>query len=65
MAAFCFLSANQIHPAISSVTRTFESVGKELVNFFVSFGVIFVLLAFIAFIRCLGPSSNMDIRLYV
>jgi len=39
----------KVHPAIAGCTRTFEICFWELVNFFFSFGVIFVFLAFIAY----------------
>lgn len=42
----------KMHPSISSITETFISVGRELVNFLFSFGVIFAFLAYIAHVRC-------------
>lgn len=38
----------EIHPSISSITTTFEYVGFELISLMLSFGIIFLLLAFIA-----------------
>jgi len=40
-----------IHPFIEGVYATFITVGRELVNFLLSFGIIFMFLAFIAHIR--------------
>jgi hypothetical protein len=42
----------KVHPAIAGCTRTFEICFWELVNFFFSFGIIFVFLAFIAYTQC-------------
>mmetsp|Transcript_11477 Transcript_11477/g.27248 ORF Transcript_11477/g.27248 Transcript_11477/m.27248 type:complete len:315 (+) Transcript_11477:183-1127(+) len=41
----------KIHPHIAGVTRTFELCAWELVNFLISFSIIYFLLAFIAFIK--------------
>mmetsp|Transcript_22280 Transcript_22280/g.56221 ORF Transcript_22280/g.56221 Transcript_22280/m.56221 type:complete len:634 (-) Transcript_22280:401-2302(-) len=41
----------QMHPTIASVSHTFASVGRELVNFMFSFGIIFMFLAYIAHVR--------------
>eukprot|EP00873_Tetraselmis_striata_P016585 jgi/Tetstr1/436849/TSEL_025626.t1 len=41
----------KVHPAISGICHTFQVVTVELVNFLLSFGVIFVMLAFTAFLR--------------
>jgi hypothetical protein len=41
----------KVHPRIAAVTRTFEVCFWELLNFFFSFGVIYVFLAFIAHIK--------------
>jgi hypothetical protein len=41
----------RIHPSISSITETFISVGRELVNFLFSFCLIYIFLAFIAHVR--------------
>lgn len=47
----------RIHPSISTITETFMSVGRELLNFFFSFGLIFCFLAFIAHVRCDGAPA--------
>jgi hypothetical protein len=46
----------RIHPLIAGITRTFELVGKELLNFVLSFGVLFSFLAFVARIRLVNLS---------
>jgi len=40
-----------IHPHIAGVYATFKTVGRELINFMFSFGIIFMFLAFIAHVR--------------
>lgn len=40
-----------LHPHIAGICKTFEVVGLELVNFLFSFGIIFVFLAFLAYVR--------------
>eukprot|EP00191_Tetraselmis_sp_GSL018_P004087 CAMPEP_0177607570 /NCGR_PEP_ID=MMETSP0419_2-20121207/17990_1 /TAXON_ID=582737 /ORGANISM="Tetraselmis sp., Strain GSL018" /LENGTH=978 /DNA_ID=CAMNT_0019102165 /DNA_START=848 /DNA_END=3781 /DNA_ORIENTATION=- len=41
----------KVHPKIASVTETFESTASELLNFLISFGMIYVFLAFTANVR--------------
>mmetsp|Transcript_26207 Transcript_26207/g.73452 ORF Transcript_26207/g.73452 Transcript_26207/m.73452 type:complete len:508 (+) Transcript_26207:4143-5666(+) len=41
----------KVHPLIAGVAQTFEVCFWELLNFFFSFGVIYLLLAFIAYIK--------------
>mmetsp|Transcript_26182 Transcript_26182/g.73392 ORF Transcript_26182/g.73392 Transcript_26182/m.73392 type:complete len:553 (-) Transcript_26182:215-1873(-) len=54
MLCFCLVRMiiyMKFHPSISSITETFISVGRELVNFLFSFALIFFFLAFIAHVR--------------
>lgn len=46
-----------IHPHIAGIAKTFRVVGFELINFLLSFGIIFVFLAFLAHIRS-PPDAN-------
>lgn len=46
-----------IHPHIAGIAKTFRVVGFELINFLLSFGIIFVFLAFLAHIRS-APDAN-------
>uniref|UniRef100_A0A061R8S4 Ion transport domain-containing protein n=1 Tax=Tetraselmis sp. GSL018 TaxID=582737 RepID=A0A061R8S4_9CHLO len=41
----------KIHPSISSIAETFERTSGELVNFLLSFGAVYLFLAFIAHVR--------------
>lgn len=41
----------KIHPKMAKITRTFETVGGEMVNFCFSFGLIFLFMALTAHLR--------------
>eukprot|EP00873_Tetraselmis_striata_P023759 jgi/Tetstr1/444023/TSEL_031963.t1 len=41
----------KVHPRVATITRTFETVGTELLNFLFSFGIIFVFMALTAHLR--------------
>eukprot|EP00873_Tetraselmis_striata_P028356 jgi/Tetstr1/448620/TSEL_035866.t2 len=41
----------KVHPRVATITRTFETVGTELLNFLFSFGIIFIFMALTAHLR--------------
>jgi hypothetical protein len=41
----------KVHPRVATITRTFETVSTELLNFCFSFGIIFVFMALTAHLR--------------
>lgn len=49
--AFRSIIFMQVHPHIAGIYKTFKVVGMELINFAISFGVIYSFFAFVAFIR--------------